>query len=49
MLGLNGALFAGRTVVHVLPHQEPGDGFTAVEGDLEDFYFATLAQSLRAA
>ena len=42
-------LFAGRTVVHVLSDSDPGDGFAAVEGDLEDVYFSTLAQSRRAA
>src|SRR5687767_5911217 len=42
-------LFAGRTVVHVLSDRDPGNGFTAVEGDLEDVYFATLARSRRAA
>jgi len=42
-------LFAGRTVVHVLSDTDPGDGFSALEGDLEDVYFSTLAQSHRAA
>ncbi len=42
-------LFAGRTLVHVLSDTDPGNGFTAVEGDLEDVYFATLALSRRAA
>jgi ABC-type multidrug transport system ATPase subunit len=42
-------LFAGRTVVHVLADSDPGDGFTAVDGGLEDVYFSTLAQSRRAA
>ncbi len=42
-------LFAGRTVVHVLSDMDPGHGFIAVEGDLEDVYFSTLAQSRRAA
>jgi len=42
-------LFAGRTVVHVLADNDPGDGFTAVAGGLEDVYFSTLAQSRRAA
>lgn len=42
-------LFAGRTVVHVLSDMDPGDGFTAAEADLEDVYFATLAESRRAA
>ena len=42
-------LFAGRTVVHILSDTDPGNGFAAVEGDLEDVYFATLALSRRAA
>jgi hypothetical protein len=42
-------LFAGRTIIHVLCDTDPGDGFTAVDGDLEDVYFTTLAQSRRAA
>jgi ABC-2 type transport system ATP-binding protein len=42
-------LFAGRTVVHVLADSDPGNGFTALAGDLQDVYFATLAQSRRAA
>jgi hypothetical protein len=36
-------------VVHVLSDRDPGNGFTALEGDLEDVYFSTLAQSRRAA
>jgi ABC-type multidrug transport system ATPase subunit len=42
-------LLAGRTVVHILSDGDPGNGFTALEGDLEDVYFSTLAQSRRAA
>jgi ABC-type multidrug transport system ATPase subunit len=42
-------LLSGRTVVHILSETDPGDGFAAVNGDLEDVYFATLAQSRRAA
>ena len=42
-------LFAGRTIIHVLCRTDPGDGFTAVDGDLEDVYFTKLAQSRRAA
>jgi ABC-2 type transport system ATP-binding protein len=42
-------LFAGRTVVHVLADTDPGDGFAALEGDLQDVYFSTLAQARRAA
>jgi ABC-type multidrug transport system ATPase subunit len=42
-------LFGGRTIVHILSDNDPGDGFVAVEGGLEDVYFSTLAQSRRAA
>ncbi|MGN2242618.1 ABC transporter ATP-binding protein [Frateuria sp. GZRR33] len=42
-------LLSGRTVVHVLSDTDPGDGFSALEGDLEDVYFSALAQSRRAA
>ena len=42
-------LFAGRTVIHILSDGDPGEGFTAVTGGLEDVYFSTLAQSRRAA
>lgn len=41
-------LFAGRTIIHILAETDPGQGFTAVEGGLEDVYFATLAKSRRA-
>jgi ABC-2 type transport system ATP-binding protein len=42
-------LFAGRMVVHILADEDPGSGFTALDGDLEDVYFSTLASSRRAA
>jgi len=42
-------LFAGRTIVHILSGRDPGAGFTAVEGGLEDVYFATLARNRRTA
>ncbi|HEX8401845.1 MAG TPA: ABC transporter ATP-binding protein [Allosphingosinicella sp.] len=42
-------LFAGRTIVHILADRDPGEGFEAVAGGLEDVYFSTLAQSRRAA
>jgi ABC-2 type transport system ATP-binding protein len=42
-------LMGGGTVVHVLSDRDPGKGFEAADGDLEDVYFATLAQSRRAA
>ncbi len=41
-------LFAGRTIIHVLSQTDPGDGFAAVDGGLEDVYFATLARTRRA-
>jgi ABC-2 type transport system ATP-binding protein len=42
-------LFAGRTVIHIIADTDPGDGFTAVQGDLEDVYFSTLSQHRKAA
>jgi ABC-type multidrug transport system ATPase subunit len=42
-------LSAGRTVVHVLADASPGDGFTLVDGTLEDVYFSTLSSVRRAA
>jgi ABC-2 type transport system ATP-binding protein len=42
-------LFAGRTVVHVLSERDPGNGFSLVEGDLEDVYLSTLTQARRGA
>lgn len=42
-------LVGGRTVIHVLADSNPGDGFTAAEGDLEDVYFSTLLPLRRAA
>ena len=41
-------LFAGRTIVHILSPSDPGDGFAAVQGGLEDVYFSTLAHTRRA-
>jgi ABC-2 type transport system ATP-binding protein len=37
-------LIAGRTVVHILSDTDPGNGFTAFDGALEDVYFSALAQ-----
>ncbi|CAN5321831.1 ABC transporter ATP-binding protein [soil metagenome] len=42
-------LLGGRTVIHVLAEQDPGDGFTRVEGGLEDVYFSTLSTTRCAA
>jgi hypothetical protein len=40
--------FAGEIVVHVLADNQP-EGFAPVAGGLEDVYFATLAETRRAA
>lgn len=40
-------LFAGSTIIHILATDNPGDGFVAVEGGLEDVYFSTLAATRR--
>jgi len=42
-------LLAGRTVVHVLADNHPGDGFESTPGGLEDVYMATVAKTRRAA
>ena len=42
-------LFAGQTILHVLSDTDPGDGFQAADGGLEDVYFSTLARTRRAA
>src|SRR5665213_926300 len=42
-------LIAGRTVVHVLADADPGEGFAPTPGGLDDVYFATLANTARAA
>ena len=42
-------LFAGSTIIHILATDNPGDGFAAVEGGLEDVYFSTLAATRRGA
>ena len=39
---LSTRLAAGRTAVHVLCDESPGDGFEPAEPDLEHVYFATL-------
>jgi ABC-2 type transport system ATP-binding protein len=46
---LSTRLVAGRTAIHILSDNDPGDGFTAVEAGLEDVYFSTLAEARRAA
>lgn len=40
-------LFAGSTIINVLADSDPGDGFEAAEGGLEDVYFSTLTRSRR--
>jgi ABC-2 type transport system ATP-binding protein len=35
-------LIAGNPVIHILSESNPGDGFEAVEGDLEDVYFSKI-------
>jgi ABC-type multidrug transport system ATPase subunit len=42
-------LLGGRTIVHVVSDNNPGDGFERAPGGLEDVYLATVAQSRRAA
>ena len=42
-------LFGGQTVIHILADSDPGEGFTAVNGGLEDVYFSTLAAARKAA
>lgn len=36
-------LVAGRPVIHVLSESSPGDGFEAVDPDLEDVFFSKIA------
>ena len=36
-------LLSGRTLIHVIDDDHPGDGFTPVKAELEDVYFATIA------
>ena len=42
-------LFGGRTMIHVLADEHPGEGFEPAEGGLEDVYFSTLSANRRAA
>ncbi len=41
-------LRAGETVIHVASNSAPDNEFEPVEGNLEDFYFATLTDTRRA-
>jgi ABC-2 type transport system ATP-binding protein len=45
---ISNRLRGGQTMIHVLANDQPEAGFEAVEGSLEDLYFATLSQSRRA-
>jgi len=36
-------LFGGKTVVHIFSREKPGSDFEAIEPDLEDVYFSTMA------
>lgn len=38
-------LVGGRTVIHVFAEEAPGGAFAAVDPDLEDVYFTTLAKA----
>lgn len=46
---ISARLFAGRSVVHVVSDQNPGDGFEPIAGSLEDVYFSTLRATRAAA
>jgi len=39
---ISSKLIAGRPLIHVYSDTDPGDGFTAVEPDLEDLFFSTI-------
>jgi ABC-type multidrug transport system ATPase subunit len=42
-------LCGGQTIIHVVADQQPEAGFEPVAGELQDLYFATLAQERRRA
>jgi ABC-type multidrug transport system ATPase subunit len=42
---ISSRLAAGNTVLHVYAETDPGDGFVAVDPDLEDVYFHRLAEA----
>ena len=44
---ISNRLRGGQTIIHVLSDHLPEAGFEAVEGNLEDLYFATLSASRR--
>jgi ABC-type multidrug transport system ATPase subunit len=45
MAVISSQMVAGQSVIHVLSETPPGEGFTPVEPDLEDVYFATLEEA----
>ena len=42
---LSSKLVAGNPIVHIYSEQDPGDGFTLIEPDLEDVFFAKIGAS----
>jgi ABC-2 type transport system ATP-binding protein len=44
---ISNRLHAGNTIIHVLADQRPAAGFEAIEGELEDVYFAALSENRR--
>jgi ABC-type multidrug transport system ATPase subunit len=42
---ISSKMAAGSTVLHVYAESDPGDGFAAIEPDLEDVYFHRLAEA----
>jgi len=42
-------LVGGQPVIHIVADGDPGNGFTAVEVNLEDVYFTTLSKARQAA
>ncbi len=39
-------LVLGRTLIHIFSEEAPGNGFEAVEADLEDVYFSEISQKM---
>jgi ABC-type multidrug transport system ATPase subunit len=46
---ISNRLHAGQTIVHVLADRSPGAEFEAVDGGVEDLYFASVNESRRQA
>lgn len=44
---ISNRLIAGRSLVHVLSDDDPGEGFVRSRGGLEEVYFSTLASTRR--